>query len=127
MTYKQNHINFNTFSVEGWRALHSPSRKLKDNVESDETFMGGFEPGKPRRSKGKKRAVKICIEVDYSESKTGKIKEAKAEVLEDCSSASLEGALDKMVEHGSVLTQMGGEGMCLQRNAVFKLDSTLTS
>ncbi|PCJ81687.1 MAG: hypothetical protein COA49_04035 [Bacteroidetes bacterium] len=54
----------------------SPIRKLKDNVEADETFMGDFEPGKPGRSKGKKRAVEICIEVDYSDpkSKTGKIK-----------------------------------------------------
>jgi transposase-like protein len=90
----------------------SPSRKLKDNVEADETFMGGFEPGKPGRSNGKKRAVEICVEVDYSDpaSKTGKIIEAKAELIEDCTSASLEGALDKMVEHGSVLTTDGWGG-----------------
>jgi hypothetical protein len=51
-------------------------------------------------------------EVDNSdrESNTGKIKEAKADVIEDCSSASLEGALDKMVEHGSVLTTDGWRG-----------------
>jgi hypothetical protein len=90
----------------------SPSRKLGDNVEAHQKFMGGFEPGTPVSSKGKKRAVKICIGVDYSnpESKTGKMKEAMAEVIEDCSSASLEGALDKMVEHGSMLTTDGWSG-----------------
>jgi hypothetical protein len=36
------------------RALNSfPRAKLKENVEADETFIGGFEPGKPGRSKGK--------------------------------------------------------------------------
>jgi hypothetical protein len=40
------------------RALNSfPLAKLKENVDADETFIGGFEPGKPGQSKGNKQLV----------------------------------------------------------------------
>ena len=70
------------------RALNSfPRAKLKENVEADETFIGGFEPGKPGRSKGNKQLVQVCIEVEYPThgKRRGKIKNADARVMKDAS------------------------------------------
>ena len=81
------------------RALNSfPRIKLKENVEADETFIGGFEPGKPGRWKGNKQLVQVCIEVEYPThgKRRGKIKNADARVLKDASSNSIKEALNQM-------------------------------
>ena len=95
------------------RALNSfPRAKLKENVEADETFIGGFEPGKPGRSKGNKQLVQVCIEVEYPThgKRRGKIKNADARVLKDASSNSIEEALDHMVHEKAVITTDGWRG-----------------
>ena len=38
---------------------------LQENVGTDETFIGEFEPGKPGRKKGNKQRVQVCIEAEY--------------------------------------------------------------
>jgi hypothetical protein len=95
------------------RVLNSfPKAKLKENVEADETFIGGFEPGKPGRSKGNKQLVQVCIEVEYPThgKRRGKIKNADARVLKDASSNSIKEALDHMVHEKAVITTDGWRG-----------------
>jgi hypothetical protein len=95
------------------RALNSfPRAKLKENVEADETLIGGFEPGKPGRSKGNKQLVQVCIEVEYPThgKRRGKIKNADARVLKDATSNSIKEALDHMVHEKAVITTDGWRG-----------------
>jgi hypothetical protein len=63
--------------VPNFGGLESPS---DGDVEVDETQVGGYEAGKPGRSKGKKTLVQVAVEMDYSNPK--KPKGAKARVAE---------------------------------------------
>jgi len=95
------------------RGLNSfPRAKLKENVEADETFIGGFEPGKPGQSKGNKQLVQVCIEVEYPThgKRRGKIKNADPRVLKDASSNSIREELDHMVHEKAVITTDGWRG-----------------
>jgi hypothetical protein len=95
------------------RAMNNlPKAKIKENVEADETFMGGFEPGKPARSEGNKQLVQVCIEVEYPShgKRRGKIKNADARVLKGGSSSSIKEALDNMIHEKAVITTDGWRG-----------------
>jgi len=41
--------------------------QLAENVDVDETYLGGREEGKRGRSKGSKSLVLVSVEVDYSD------------------------------------------------------------
>lgn len=81
--------------------------KLKDNVEVDETSIGGYEEGAPGRTHGKKNMVQVAIEIEYPlESTTEKavIKNAGATVIEGYSSTDLSQGIEKMLEPDLIIT-----------------------
>ena len=81
--------------------------KLKENVEVDETSVGGFEEGAPGRTKGKKRIVQVAIEVEHTvESGQNRtfIKNAGATVIEGYTSTELAKGIEKMLEPNLVVT-----------------------
>jgi hypothetical protein len=78
------------------RALNGfPRAKLNENVENDETLIGGFKSGKTGRSKGIKQLVQLCIEVEHPTygKRRGKINIVDARVLKDATSNSIKEAL----------------------------------
>jgi hypothetical protein len=81
-------------------------------VGAYETLIGGFEPGKPRRSKGNNQLVQVCIEVEYIThgKRCGRIKNAGARVLKDPSVYSIKWALDYMEHEKAVITMDGWRG-----------------
>jgi predicted nucleic-acid-binding Zn-ribbon protein len=86
-------------------------KKLQNNVEVDETMLGGVDPGKRGRSRGKKRLVQVALEVDYPEgSNKVKLKNAMALVIEDSSANSLGKGLKKMVDPEALITTDGWSG-----------------
>lgn len=86
--------------------------QLAENVEVDETFVGGREEGKRGRSKGKKSLVLVSVEVDYSDTtrKRGKLKRCRATVIDDASGETLKQALDETIEATAVVTTDGWKG-----------------
>lgn len=85
---------------------------LKCNVEVDETLIGGYEAGKPGRSKGRKALVQVAVEVDYSNPKKtkGALKQASARILRDGSGDSIKEAVDLTIDPEAVITTDGWTG-----------------
>lgn len=73
--------------------------RLRGDVEFDETYVGGVEPGAAGRSRGKKSPVGVACEV-RSETSTGRIRLAR---LPDASTLAIADFLEANVEPGSVL------------------------
>jgi transposase-like protein len=73
--------------------------RLRGDVEFDETYVGGVEPGAAGRSRGKKSPVGVACEV-MSETSTGRIRLAR---LPDASTLAIADFLEANVEPGSVL------------------------
>ena len=73
--------------------------RLSGDVEFDETYVGGVDPGAPGRSHGKKSPVAVACEV-VSETSTGRIRLAR---LPDASTLAIADFLEGSVEPGSVL------------------------
>jgi len=73
--------------------------KLSGEVEFDETYVGGVDPGAGGRSRGKKSPVAVACEV-VSPTAMGRIRLAR---LPDASALAIAEFLEKNVEPGSVL------------------------
>lgn len=81
---------------------------LKNNVEVDETTIGGSEKGKPGRSHGKKDKVAVALEIDYlEEGNKPIIKNASVQLLDNYSSEELSVAIDSMIDKNAVITTDG--------------------
>lgn len=91
---------------------HSVPTLLDGNVEVDETQVGGYEAGKPGRSKGKKTLVQIAVEVDYSNPKKpkGTMIRAAAHVLSNASGDAIKAIIDRTVDPNAVVTTDGWAG-----------------
>lgn len=87
-------------------------QQLVENVEVDETFLGGREEGKRGRSKGSKSLVLVSVEVDYSDMtrRKAKLKRCRASVIENASGESLKQVLEASVEASAVVTTDGWKG-----------------
>lgn len=85
---------------------------LDGNVEVDETQVGGYEAGKPGRSKGKKTLIEIALEVDYSNPKKpkGTMKRAAAHILSDASGDAIKEIIDRTIDPDAVVTTDGWTG-----------------
>lgn len=80
--------------------------KLKENVEVDETAIGGYQQGAPGRTHGKKQMVQVAVEMDYSTNKTNDkamIKNAGATIIEGYSSENLAQGIEKMVDQSAII------------------------
>ena len=96
-------INYQT----AWSMLHKmrsavdqgPKPKLRGDVEVDETLVGGVDPGKKGRSKGKKQVVVIAAE-HKSATAMGRIRMAR---IPDASGLSLAAFIEENIEPGSLL------------------------
>ncbi len=86
---------------------------LAENVEVDETFVGGREEGKRGRSKGNKSLVLVSVEVDYSKTTrtNGKLKRCRATVIENAPGVTLKQAFDETAEATVVVTTDGWKGL----------------
>lgn len=73
--------------------------KLSGDIEFDETYVGGVDPGAPGRSRGKKSPVAVACEV-VSPTAMGRIRLAR---LPDASALAIADFLEHNVEPGSVL------------------------
>jgi len=73
--------------------------KLRGDVEFDETYVGGVDPGAAGRSRGKKSAVAVACEA-LSPKAMGRIRLAR---LPDASALAIADFLERNVEPGSVL------------------------
>ncbi len=88
------------------RAMVRPGRdRLSSEVEVDETYVGGVEPGKRGRERGSKALVAVAAEVD------GKgIGRIRLRRIPDASSRSLLSCVKEAVEPGSTVITDGWEG-----------------
>jgi len=88
------------------RAMVRPARdRLSRQVEVDETYVGGVDPGKPGRGLGNKALVAIAAQVD------GKgIGRARLRRIADGSSKSLLCFVKEAIEPGSTVITDGWEG-----------------
>ena len=88
------------------RAMVRPGRdRLTGEVEVDETYVGGVEPGKMGRERGSKALVAVAAQVD------GKgIGRIRLRRIPDASAKSLETFVKESVEPGSMVTTDGWEG-----------------
>jgi hypothetical protein len=73
--------------------------KLSGDIEFDETYVGGVDPGAAGRSRGKKSPVAVACEV-VSPKAMGRIRLAR---LPDASALAIADFLERNVESGSVL------------------------
>ena len=73
--------------------------KLGGDIEFDETYVGGVDPGAGGRSRGKKSPVAVACEV-VSPTAMGRIRLAR---LPDASALAIADFLERNVEPGSVL------------------------
>ena len=73
--------------------------KLSGDIEFDETYVGGVDPGAAGRSRGKKSPVAVACEV-LSPKAMGRIRLAR---LPDASALAIADFLERNVEPGSVL------------------------
>jgi len=81
------------------RAMVAPEREpLNDEVEVDECFIGGFDPGVDGRARGKKTLVAVAIEVRGHGS--GRLRLA---VVADASAPSLGGFVADTVAEGAIV------------------------
>ena len=88
------------------KAMVRPGReRLTGQVEVDETFVGGVEPGKPGRSRGAKSLVVIAAEVNGTG--IGRIRLGRGP---DASSASLSSFVTHAIEPGSSVITDGWQG-----------------
>jgi len=96
-------VNYKT----AWSLLHKmravvdqgPRQRLRRDVEVDETLVGGIDPGKRGRSKGKNQVVAVAAE-HLSETAMGRIRLAR---LPDASALALADFIEANIEPGSIL------------------------
>lgn len=81
-------------------------RRLRGVVEVDETFIGGFEPGRDGRARGAKVLTGIAVEV-FAPRGLGR---CRLTVLPDASRASLERFVQQTIEPGSTVRTDGWRG-----------------
>ena len=87
------------------RAMVRPGRdRLGGEVEVDETYVGGVEPGRAGRERGKKALVAIAAQVDGKA--IGRIRLRR---IPDASFNSLHSFVKDCIERGSVVTTDGWE------------------
>lgn len=88
------------------RAMVRPGRdRVAGQVEVDETYVGGVEPGKKGRERGSKAMVAIAAQVDGEG--IGRIRLRR---IPDASSKSLEPFVKEAIEPGSTVITDGWEG-----------------
>jgi len=88
------------------RAMVRPGRdRLVGEVEVDETYVGGVDPGGGRRRLGNKALVAIAAQVDGEG--IGRIRLRR---IPDASSRSLQAFVKEAIEPGSTVTTDGWEG-----------------
>ena len=88
------------------RAMVRPGRdRLSGTVEVDETYVGGPREGKRGRGAAGKRLVLIAAEIDGT--RTGRIRLAS---VPDASGDSLAGAIQQMIEPGTLVQTDGWAG-----------------
>jgi hypothetical protein len=95
--------------VPNFGGLESPS---DGDVEVDETQVGGYEAGKPGRSKGKKTLVQVAVEMDYSNPKKSKstMTRVAAQLLYDASGDAIKAIIDLTADPNAVVTTNGCTG-----------------
>lgn len=83
--------------------------ELAENVEVDETLVGGREEGKRGRSKGNKSLDLASVEVNYDDTtrKKGRLKGCRAAVIEDAFGEALTHVLDETIEATAIVTTGG--------------------
>jgi transposase-like protein len=80
--------------------------KLGGTVEVDEFYYGGFQEGKPGRGSENKTSVAIAVEKNENGT-TGRV---RFQVIEDCSSKSLEEFIERNIEKQSTIISDGWSG-----------------
>lgn len=76
--------------------------RLSGVIEVDETFIGGKHSGK--RGRGAEGKALVLVAVEETQQGIGRI---RLQILKDASAASLEEAINKMVEPGSTIKTDG--------------------
>jgi transposase-like protein len=98
------------------RAMVRPDRELlTGEVEVDETYVGGTEPGL-----GGRRTVKKAIVVVLVEMNDGRIGRIRLRQVPDVSAASLQGVIAAVVKPGSVVHTDGWQGYAKLANRGFR-------
>jgi len=85
--------------------LRSGRDRLSGGIEVDETYIGGEKPGKRGRGAEGKALVVIAAQVENT--RIGRI---RLKLVPDASGQSLEGAVQQMVQEGSVIRTDGWKG-----------------
>jgi transposase-like protein/ribosomal protein L37AE/L43A len=92
------------------RAMVRPGRAaLTAQVEADETYVGGAEPGKPGRGGGK-TVVAGAVESGRGKARGRRLGRLRLAVVPDVSAASLEGFLGQNVARPATVTTDGWAG-----------------
>jgi transposase-like protein len=99
-----------------------PGRDLSGEVEADETYVGGVEPGGGRRHLGNKALVVIAAQADGNG--VGRIRMRR---IPDASARSLHAFVKDAIEPGSTLITDGWEGYEGLKGAGYKHRSRVIS
>jgi ISXO2-like transposase domain/Transposase zinc-ribbon domain len=92
------------------RAMVRPGREaLREQIEADETYVGGAEPGKPGRGGGK-TVVAGAVESDRGKTRGRRLGRLRLAVLPNASRSSLEGFLAANVARPAGVTTDGWAG-----------------
>jgi transposase-like protein len=92
------------------RAMVRPGREaLHEQIEADETYVGGAEPGKPGRGGGK-TVVAGAVESGRGKPRGGRLGRLRLAALADASRSSLEGFLAANVARPAGVTTDGWAG-----------------
>lgn len=93
------------------RAMKSSEKHpLEGSVEVDEFMVGGFEPGSPGRSHGKKRLVVISIEKVVNKKNKETIGRAYAQVIEAASAKEFKSFFRRHIDPNAEVTTDGWNG-----------------
>jgi transposase-like protein len=93
------------------RAMVRPDREpLADQVEADETFVGGAKPGVPGRGAAGKTLVAGAVEAKPKKGRKRQIGRLRLKVIPDASGNSLEAFLDASTKHPLTVTTDGWAG-----------------
>jgi len=105
------------------RAMVRPARdRLTGEVEVDETYVGGVEPGKTGRERGSKALVAVAAQVDGEG--IGRIRLRR---IPDASSRSLLSFVNDAIEPGSTVISDGWEGYLGVNDAGYKHKARIIS
>jgi len=86
------------------QAMHSSNEYLLDGlVEVDEFVVGGPEPGKPGRSKGKKKLVVLAIEIRINKHQEPTLERTYARLTQAASAEEFQPLFDEYISLGATI------------------------